>query len=209
MTTLICKNSVVYSDTRITVKRNGKFVRHYDECKADVANFPVFLTDKVYNVVKVVSAGNVNDINRAIKRLECGYSSEFHSNSNFVLYCITECDKVIKIDQRNKPKLIKYGWAGSGPARNPVTIAATFISPKLAMVCSSMVDKGTGGMIECHSANDCKVVGTCKDGLLCLPALLLNLFGNAAVVTALLPFMPLALLVMVKKIMKTVKGILK
>ena len=196
MTTLICKNGAVYSDTRITTTTlDGKVLGRRNATKCETVAFDVFTENAVYHVVKVVSAGVVKDINYAISMIAGGWTGEFHSSRCFTLFCIAECGKVVLIEEDNKPKVISMGFAGTGPATNPVSKLAARISPVLGVVCAAMMDRGTGGDIEMHTATNYTKIGSCDNGLLKTIATLINATVYLPIIAAVITLMPFGLLV--------------
>ncbi len=206
MTTLICKNGSVYADTRITTTTlDGKVLGRRNATKCEFVSFDIFTEEAVYHVVKVASAGVVKDINYAISMIADGWSGEFHKARCFTLFCITECGKVVLIEEDNKPKVISMGFAGSGPATNPVAKLAARISPVLGIACAAMMDRGTGGDIELHTATSYSKIGSCDNGLLKTAATLVNAVVYLPAVAAVIALMPFGLIVHIVNRLKRIK----
>ena len=102
---------------------------------------------------------------------------------------------MILIEEDNKPKVISMGFAGSGPASNPVSKVAARISPVLGIACAALMDRGTGGYIELHTATSYTKVGSCDSGLLKTAAILTNVAAYLPAVAAVIAIMPFAVVV--------------
>lgn len=167
MTTIFVKDGLVYSDTRITTTtyKDDEVVdvNYSEESKVESVDFHCKIDGVEHHFIKAIGAGRCKDINRRIIELTHRWRGWADGNQtpNYSIFFITDAGLIFK-DTPDKPmfKIGRYAKAGSG-ATNPGICCIGVFSPKLAVQAASIVDKHTGGRVECTQGSTTMDVGAC------------------------------------------------